>query len=114
MSFQHSVGGISTAAGSVLVFDHIETNGQMWVGTGERRATAKVKFEAAFDRAPHVLLSISMIDADNGSNLRLQLSAENVTRTGFMAIAYTWKDTRIGRLSVSWIAMGKFGSEWDV
>ena len=114
MSIQYSTGSLSTASGTGLIFDHIEDSGPMWMSRGERWADTIIHFETPFDRPPHVMLSIEMIDADNSTNLRLQLRAEDITRNKFRAVAYTWSDTRIGRLSVSWFAIGKIGSEWDV
>lgn len=114
MSIQYSTGSLFVASGIALIFDHIEDEGEMWFGAGERWSSVHVPFEDAFDKPPVIQLSIEMIDADHARNLRLQLRAEDVKRTGFRAVAYTWKDTRIGRLSVSWMAIGKTGSEWDV
>lgn len=114
MSMQYSTGSLFVASGTTLVFDHIESDGEMWFGKGERWAGTDVAFDEPFDKSPVVQMSIEMIDADHNCNLRLQLNAEKVTRTGFRATAYTWSDTRIGRLSVSWMAIGKTGSEWDV
>lgn len=86
----------------------------MWTEKGERWAEKTIRFEAPFDKAPQVLLSVEMIDADHSTNLRLQLRPEDVRRGSFKAVAYTWSDTRIGRLSISWMAIGRTGSEWDV
>ncbi|MEM0921640.1 MAG: H-type lectin domain-containing protein [Pseudomonadota bacterium] len=114
MTLQYSTGSLSTLSGTDLVFDHIEDEGPMWIEKGERWAEHPIRFDSPFDKAPHVLLSVEMIDADHSTNLRLQLRAEEVRRGGFKAVAYTWSDTRIGRLSVSWLAIGRTGSEWDV
>lgn len=114
MSVQYSIGSVSSASGTSLLFDHIESSGPMWADRGERWVDKFIHFDTPFDRPPHVMMSIEMIDADNSTNLRLQLRAEDIKRHGFKAVAYTWSDTRIGRLSISWIALGKMGSEWDV
>ena len=114
MSIQYSTGSLSTASGTDLIFDHIEDSGPMWTDRGERWAEKTIHFETPFDKPPQVMLSIEMIDADHSTNMRLQLRAEDVRRGSFKAVAYTWSDTRIGRLSVSWLALGKLGSEWEV
>ncbi|MBY8976054.1 H-type lectin domain-containing protein [Rhodobacteraceae bacterium NNCM2] len=114
MSVQHSIGNFVVESGNVLVFDHIASNGPMWSGDGERLESADVTFERPFIEPPILHLSIEMIDADNARNLRLQLRSEDVRREGFRAIAFTWSDTRIGRLSIAWMAIGRSGSEWDV
>ena len=92
--------------GVAKVFDHIENSGPMWSGEGKRWSRAVVKFPEPFSRPPTVQLSISVIDADTGRNLRLDLHTEDVTGDGFTAVAHTWSDTRIGRLQVNWTAIG--------
>ncbi|MEM7178470.1 MAG: H-type lectin domain-containing protein [Pseudomonadota bacterium] len=114
MSVQYSTGGLIVASGTALIFDHIDVNGPMWAKSGEREESADVLFDQPFNQRPSIHLSIQMIDADSARNLRLQLRSADIRRTGFRAIAYTWNDTRIGRLAVSWMALGRTGSEWDV
>ena len=109
---------LSVANGVVHIFDHIESDGPMWRGTGKRWSRAAVRFDAPFLAPPAVQLSISMIDADSGRNMRLELSAEDLSPTGFTAVAHTWSDTRIGRLQLSWTAIGQGAGDaeplWDV
>ena len=104
--------------GTVQMFDHIDGSGPMWAGSGKRWARAAVKFDQPFVEGPAVQLAISMIDADSGRNLRLELATEDVTPWGFTAVAHTWSDTRVGRLQLSWTAIGQgaAGAEplWDV
>ena len=104
--------------GKVQVFDHIEDEGPMWSGEGKRWSRAWVTFDNAFAEPPVVQLSIAMIDADSGPNLRLELSAEDVSERGFTAVSHTWGDTRIGRLNVNWTAIGMRHAQaeplWDV
>ena len=114
MSVQYSTGGLVVASGTALVFDHVEGSGPMWASSGEREESVAVLFDQPFSHRPSVHLSIQMIDADNAMNLRLQLRSADIRKAGFRAIAYTWSDTRIGRLAVSWMAIGRTGSEWDV
>lgn len=104
--------------GIAQVFDHIEQEGPMWSGSGDRWARTAVHFETPFGATPSVQVALSMIDADAGANLRLELSTEDVTAKGFIAVAHTWSDTRIGRLRVSWSAFGSRSGEmperWNV
>ncbi|MEM7684069.1 MAG: H-type lectin domain-containing protein [Paracoccaceae bacterium] len=97
---------LALASGVAKIFDHIEQNGPMWSGVGKRWAKKVVPFGEPFIHPPTVQLSISVIDADSGRNLRLDLQAEDVTCDGFTAVAHTWSDTRIGRLQVNWTAIG--------
>jgi len=104
--------------GVAEIFDHIENNGAMWSGTGKRWARSVVSFSEQFTQPPRVQLSIAMIDADSGRNLRLDLYVEDVTEHGFTAVAHTWNDTRIGRLQLNWTAIGarntEIGAAWPV
>lgn len=106
--------GVMIASGEAMVFDHIKTPGPMWTGQGKRWAEAPIVFERLFDAPPHVMLSIRMIDAIHMTNLRLQLIPKSVSRVGFTVSAHTWDDTKIGRLSISWLAIGERAVEWDV
>ena len=109
---------LSVANGVAHIFDHIESDGPMWTGSGKRWARAAVRFDTPFVAPPAVQIAISMIDADNNRNMRLELSTEDLSPSGFTAVAHTWNDTRIGRLQVSWTAIGQGtgGAEplWDV
>lgn len=110
--------GLAVDSGTAHIFDHIEVGGPMWSGQGKRWARAAVRFVTPFAGPPAVQLSIAMIDADSSKNLRLELGTEDVTCTGFTAVAHTWSDTRIGRLQVNWTAIGQRIDEvvpvWDV
>ena len=90
----------------------------MWVGKGKRWARSPVQFDRPFRVTPSVQLSIAMIDAASDRNLRLELGVEDLSPDGFTAVAHTWSDTRIGRLSLSWTAMGGRQDQgeplWDV
>lgn len=97
--------------GVARVFDDVENDGPMWAGTGKRWARTAVRFAERFNSPPTVQLSIALIDTDSGRNLRLELYTEDVTAEGFTAVAHTWKDTRIGRLHVSWTALGTGDAE---
>ena len=104
--------------GVVQMFDHIEAEGPMWSGSGKRWARMVVRFTRPFLAPPTVQLSIAMIDADSGRNLRLDLSTEDLGPDGFTAVAHTWNDTRIGRLQLNWTAIGNRSTSveplWDV
>jgi hypothetical protein len=99
--------GISIDSGSVAMFDHIDTDGPMWTGSGPRAVRVEVKFTQPFFAPPAIHMSTSMIDADSSRNLRLSLVAEDCTPHGFTAVAKTWSDSRIGRLAVMWTAIGE-------
>ena len=89
------------------MFDHIDNQGPMWAGSGPRAVRINVTFSRPFLNPPVIHLSTSMIDADSSRNLRLSLTAEDCTAEGFVAVAKTWSDSRIGRLEVLWTAIGE-------
>ncbi len=78
----------------------------MWCGRGDRMVASRVAFKNPFISKPAIQVAISAIDAAKEQNLRLRLSAEQISNDGFLLEAHTWDDTRIGRLSVSWLAVG--------
>jgi hypothetical protein len=53
---------------------------------------------------------------DSAHNVRADLAAENVSETGFDAVFRTWKDTKVARVRISWIAIGEISDDddWDV
>ena len=116
----NSVNTIALAidSGVAQIFDHIENEGPMWFGSGKRWARTVVRFDEVFSGNPTVQLSLAMIDADSNRNLRLELHAEDVSPSGFTAVAHTWNDSRIGRLQVNWTAIGQRAEAiepaWDV
>ena len=104
---------MAVASGKADVFDHVDNDGPMWSAVGKRWARTVIQFDAPFLLPPAVQLSIAMIDADSGKNLRLELSTEDVTGKGFTVVAHTWSDTRIGRLQVNWTAIGQSDASSD-
>jgi hypothetical protein len=75
---------------------------------GERRVyESPVMFESAFANAPLVQVALVGIDASNGDNLRLKVSASNISAGGFSIRVETWFNTRIWSVDVSWFAIGE-------
>lgn len=95
---------IITATGEI--FNHVDGNEPMWAGEGDRSVKLQVAFAAPFQRPPHVTIGISGIDASRAQNLRFNITAEDVTREGFVLSFVTWDDTKIARASASWSAIG--------
>ena len=96
---------IVTAAGEL--FNHVDENGPMWSGDGDREVRFKLRFTASFQRIPHITLRISGMDSSCGQNLRFSLAAEAVTSESFVIVFKTWGDTKIARASVNWTAIGQ-------
>ena len=96
---------VVTAAGEL--FNHVDDNGPMWSGDGDREVRFKLRFTASFQRPPHITLGICGMDSSCGQNLRFSLAAEAVTSESFVIVFKTWGDTKIARASVNWSAIGQ-------
>lgn len=59
---------------------------------------------------------MSLWDIDQRANIRADVTAENVTRSGCDLVFRTWGDTRVARVRMSWLAIGEVKSEddWDL
>ncbi|TMV69312.1 hypothetical protein FGG78_30790 [Thioclava sp. BHET1] len=99
-------GRLGIDQGSIVLFSDFANGGPMWVGSGERESRRLIRFDAAFESPPAVMLGIALWDFDNSSNLRGDLKAETVTADGFALVFRTWEDTRVARLRIDWTAIG--------
>ncbi|BFZ17728.1 hypothetical protein BsWGS_20767 [Bradybaena similaris] len=70
-----------------------------------KRSSRNVQFPTEFSETPLLVLSVTYLDCDHRYNLRFQAQVENVTRSGFSAMCYTWADTRIWEMKISWLAI---------
>ena len=102
--------------GTRVLFSDYADGGQMWTGSGERESRHIVSFNQAFTAPPSVLVGIAMWDIDHRHNARADLTAENITATGFHLVFRTWGDTRVARVRADWTALGPLRDEddWDV
>ncbi|MCK0150248.1 H-type lectin domain-containing protein [Marivita sp. S6314] len=107
---------VGIAQGSVDLFSDFEEGGDMWTGEGSRSRSQWIAFEQPFSAPPAVHVSLTLWDMDSAHNVRADLKAENVTEAGFDAVFRTWKDTRVARVRISWLAVGAVSGEddWDV
>lgn len=109
----HSVG---VARGSTVMFSAYQDGGTMWVGHGPRAERTAVRFDEPFLHPPLVQVSLSMWDIDQQSNQRADISAEDVTETGFTLVFKTWGDTRVARVRADWMAIGSVSNDddWEI
>lgn len=107
---------VGIAQGSVDLFSDYEEGGDMWTGHGARSRSQWVAFDQPFSAPPAVHVTLTLWDMDSAHNVRADLTAENVSVTGFDAVFRTWLDTRVARVRISWLAIGEVCSEddWDV
>lgn len=99
--------------GSRVLFSDFADDGVMWTGSGARESRHAVKFPEAFVGEPVVTVSMSMWDMDQKTNSRADLSAEQITETGFHLVFKTWGDTRVARVRADWLAIGRAKDEDD-
>ena len=102
--------------GTFELFSDFQDGGEMWTGSGPRKVSRAVEFSEAFSTQPMVHVSLSMWDMGNDSNARADIRAENVTETGFDLVFQTCSDTRIARVSASWLAIGEVADpdQWQL
>ncbi len=88
----------------------------MWTGSGPREVRHVQTFSEPFQSPPVVTVGISMWDIDRKTNSRVDISADNITATGFEIVFRTWADTRIARIRADWMAIGQVrdDDDWDV
>lgn len=109
-------GLIGIEQGSKILFSDFVHDGAMWTGSGPRDVRHRQDFKERFVAPPAVTVGVSMWDIDHGTNSRVDISAENVTETGFVIVFRTWADTRIARIRADWMAIGQISDDesWDV
>ncbi|MEN8837268.1 MAG: H-type lectin domain-containing protein [Celeribacter marinus] len=99
--------------GSILLFSDFQDDGEMWTGTGPRHMRRVIEFDEPFLHAPSVTVSLSMLDIDQASNHRVDISADMITDDSFVIIFRTWGDTRVARVRADWMAFGAVRHEDD-
>ena len=106
-----SNGAVGIQQGSRVLFSDFADGGVMWTGEGPRESRFIVTFKEAYVDVPVVMVSISMWDIDNRHTSRADITAENITETGFHLVFRTWGDTRVARIRADWTAMGAVADE---
>ena len=101
------IGLVRVISASDELFNHFDGDLPMWAETGDRSLTVKFEFSAPYHEPPSLTLGVVGIDCDHARNLRYNITAGAISRTGFEVTMVTWDDTRIARASISWQAIGK-------
>ncbi|MDG1530278.1 MAG: H-type lectin domain-containing protein [Paracoccaceae bacterium] len=102
--------------GSEILFSDFETGGVMWTGSDYRECRVPVKFSEKYDQMPTVQVSIAMFDIGHTSNQRADITAENITESGFEIVFRTWSDTKIARIRANWMSIGALAhvDDWNL
>ncbi len=106
----HSIG---VDQGSRVLFSDYIDGGPMWTGDGPREFRFEEKFSEPYVSAPIIHISMSMWDSDHKTNQRVDISADEITETGFTIVFKTWGDSRVARVRASWTATGELPHEDD-
>ena len=107
---------IGVEQGDVVLFSDFEDGGEMWSGEGTRERRQGITFSERFSGAPAVHVGLTLYDMDSSRNLRADVSADNITETGFELVFLTWADSRVARVRIGWTAIGQLPNEddWDL
>lgn len=97
---------IGIAQGDEALFSDYADGGDMWTGKGDRERRKRVRFDPPFRAAPMVHVALSLWDTDCNANARMEVVAENIAADGFDIVFRTWRDSRIARVRVGWMAIG--------
>ena len=104
---------IGVDQGEDVLFSDYEDGGEMWTGNGPRERRHALTFREPFTSPPLVHVALSMWDMDSATNARADISAENITETGFDMVFRTWGDSRIARARARWMAIGAVAHDDD-
>ena len=74
-------------------------------GEGERSFEQIVRFEQPFATVPKILVALSHLDIASYAALRLNITAEKISASGFTLRYFTWGNTQILSLGVQWMAL---------
>jgi hypothetical protein len=81
-------------------------NTKLYNSTGDRYYTKHIYFNKKYETIPNVHVSITGFDIINSKNARLKVLVENIDENGFDIKIFTWADTIIYWVKVSWISFG--------
>jgi len=73
-------------------------------GNGWRTASFPIKFTEDFSNPPQVVVAINGLDVGNQANTRVQVQAQDITRTGFTLVVIAWGDTVLYSVWGMWYA----------
>jgi len=99
--------------GEVVLFSDYLDGGEMWTGEGQRIVRRRVLFDDAYASPPLVNVHLSMWDVDSNSNMRADVTADDIGTDGFDIVFATWGDSRWARVRVGWTAIGEAKDEDD-
>ena len=73
-------------------------------GEGERQFEHVVKFKEPFAEVPQILVAFNRLDIASHAPLRVNVTAEKISPTGFTLRYSTWANTQIFGIGAYWMA----------
>ncbi|XP_055889526.1 uncharacterized protein LOC129926918 [Biomphalaria glabrata] len=74
-----------------------------WTGVKEKKVS--IVFKQPFCSTPYIILEPTVLDIDKNFNTRLVIKAIDVTQNGFVLQVYTYADTILYAIEISWLAI---------
>jgi hypothetical protein len=115
-----SAASVVASSQSIQKADFVySVNSQGWVlaeGTGERYFIDFITFDKPYDAPPAVVLMLHGFDAttdkdpdnaDKPESVRLYVTPEKITKSGFVIRLKTWGDSKLGAVWGTWMAWSK-------
>lgn len=62
-----------------------------------------VEFQPPYAMPPRVAVGLTQIDEGNNANIRIRLTAENITKDNFKLSMNTWANSSLGNASAAWL-----------
>jgi hypothetical protein len=78
---------------------------------GDRVMTVNVSFDNPFDVKPDIVLGVTMLDANQKTAVRYDITAMSISRDGFTIQIKTWSETEILGIGGYWLAVAPAGME---
>lgn len=75
------------------------------LGNGVRNFDRLITFQTPLTGSPLVQVNLGVLDADAQPNLRVDVSAINVSNIGFTLRIRTWADTKLYAVRANWLAV---------
>ena len=73
-------------------------------GEGKRQFEHVVKFKEPFAEVPQILVAFNRLDIASHPPLRVNVTAEKISATGFTLRYSTWANTQIFGIGAQWMA----------
>ena len=91
-------------AGNHVVLENDRSFQSFKDGEGERHFEHVVKFEWQFEEAPQILVALNRLDIACHNLLRVHVTAEKISASGFTLRYFTCANTQIFGIGAQWIA----------